>query len=1105
MAYKYDVFISYRHAAFDTKMAKQLQYRLEHYHIPRQIRKSTGHARGFRVFRDKDELPVTDDLGDTLHTALRESAFLVVLCSPRTEESLWIRKEIEYFLETHDRSQVLTVLIEGEPEDVIPDLLSARNENGENTEVAACDYRRSSGRERRRELHRLASAILECPYSALVNRLWKYNMVRLSLSVMAISFVFTMLVYNNYQVSMINEQLTDSLSDVQKMNAELEETNRKLTKENQENLKKESRILSDQSEEAFNKGDRIEALRYALKASSNGAQDVTEAENALWRAAGFYSEEPQIEMKKRFSMTDAGIEDISAGIIEGRECLAVLDSSGECAVWNVQSEEGDYTGKQIFHASLEENVQNGRIFLLETGDVIIAVPDRITIYSVTMQQKVWERQIEYDGGIEDNGFIKCEKIEISPQQDEILWIYSNNTVPYLAICLNLEKRTFVRQLLNEETDPVTGAAAEEQWVFSRRGETGYICTKSSFSAGKTRIDIMMTLPGVNGIKTVPCEIEGNYQFDEDSSFISLDKTVVFAAENTDENCHAVFCYDPDSQKILWQADLGSQYPADEYSPVMFLRENRKTAAVILNNMLCEYDLETGQSEDLIMLPETVIAEGQTQEQMSLMLLSDFSVITWTRDNTMMQLQGTARTGLIEDYERETSEYEPQIYYTDHNLYIYRRSFKSVDCFSIDPDGGETLEDNHPDDTGEYEYSYYPCPTGIAEIRTDKDSREFEIALLKASGETEWIKNVKTVQSDGKLYFSASISGGWLVLIEPVKYTHNCVLHILRTEDGKEEVRTINDCCYSNWPGEDFRITDQWLYYSDLKGVNRVNLSETRTETETVYSWKTAHRNFRDFGDNLFSVSGDDAVVLIRDPESSVNQSSDIWHIVKPGSGEEENSLQFMSPHKKFAAQSWSEDEKIVSREGELSVIWSPDNKQFAIVSENESVIYDCEGLEKGRFRCDAEEDIVGLLDGALYSKYGFRQLHLLKKTAGNDPQMMNHQDYYNESDLTERYGGYIRSYDGNTGHMIEIDSETIGYLDNNIRKLILIDPAELSVKYSIDNVIAIYPESNMIVQVETDKSNRLNCEWKKLYTSDEMKERASSLLSEMEVICSDDF
>ena len=119
----YNAFISYKHEADDIEIAKAVHHGLEFYHIPGRLRREYGKKRINKVFRDKDELGLTNDLTDTIYQALDNSDHLIVICSTETKKSLWVQKEIEYFLKSHKRKDVFTVLVNGEPEDVIPDIL----------------------------------------------------------------------------------------------------------------------------------------------------------------------------------------------------------------------------------------------------------------------------------------------------------------------------------------------------------------------------------------------------------------------------------------------------------------------------------------------------------------------------------------------------------------------------------------------------------------------------------------------------------------------------------------------------------------------------------------------------------------------------------------------------------------------------------------------------------------------------------------------------------------------------------------------------------------------------------------------------------------------
>ena len=117
---KYTAFISYRHAAPDEAVAKRLHTLIENYGIPREIKKARRLKRMGRVFRDQEELPLSSDLGADIRRALDDSEWLIVICSPRYLESQWCNAELDYFIASGRRDRILTVLVEGEPEDSFP-------------------------------------------------------------------------------------------------------------------------------------------------------------------------------------------------------------------------------------------------------------------------------------------------------------------------------------------------------------------------------------------------------------------------------------------------------------------------------------------------------------------------------------------------------------------------------------------------------------------------------------------------------------------------------------------------------------------------------------------------------------------------------------------------------------------------------------------------------------------------------------------------------------------------------------------------------------------------------------------------------------------------
>ena len=121
----YNAFISYRHSKLDSAVAISLHRKLERFRLPGNLRKDYPKDKWKieRVFRDEDELPLADNLSDPIEEALKNSDFLIVICTPRLPESKWCAKEIETFKKLHGQDHILAVLAEGEPDDSFPEAI----------------------------------------------------------------------------------------------------------------------------------------------------------------------------------------------------------------------------------------------------------------------------------------------------------------------------------------------------------------------------------------------------------------------------------------------------------------------------------------------------------------------------------------------------------------------------------------------------------------------------------------------------------------------------------------------------------------------------------------------------------------------------------------------------------------------------------------------------------------------------------------------------------------------------------------------------------------------------------------------------------------------
>ena len=208
--YRYEAFISYRHVEPDRKWAKWLHSALETYRVPKKLVKDQVVApRIRRIFRDEEELPASADLKKDIEAALKESRFLIVVCSRRTPESEWVNKEVVRFRQMGRDERILALLIEGEPGEAFPRSLreirrtivdgqGLTREQIEDVEPLAADVR-PIRKENKRHLKRMArlrmlACILGCRFDDLRQREQERHVQRLTVLGALLALILSIMV-----------------------------------------------------------------------------------------------------------------------------------------------------------------------------------------------------------------------------------------------------------------------------------------------------------------------------------------------------------------------------------------------------------------------------------------------------------------------------------------------------------------------------------------------------------------------------------------------------------------------------------------------------------------------------------------------------------------------------------------------------------------------------------------------------------------------------------------------------------------------------------------------------------------------------------------------
>ena len=377
----YNAFISYKHAPLDIKIASHVQKQLEHFHVPGSLKGKIEHEKITRIFRDKDELPITSDLTETLTNALEKSEYLIVICSTNTKESMWVKREIQTFLKTHTKDKIFTVLCDGEPQDVIPEeLLTGEKEiidaNGFShrinvpVEPLSCDYRMPMSRADKEELPRLAAGLLGCSYDELQRRRRQYRVKRAS-AIIAAAFA-GVLAFGGYMLY----------------------SRMQINKVYMESLRSRSVYLANESRQLLDNGKRADALQLALAALPADKKDkmpvTAPAIRAISEATGAYTSNkgtdftPAWNYKCKYAVkTSIVSEDLSY--------LGALDDAGNIYCWDTETRELVFE-KACFEEPVRIDIPNNETF-------VITYSHKVEAYNIPSGKSMWTYKPDSDTSI----------------------------------------------------------------------------------------------------------------------------------------------------------------------------------------------------------------------------------------------------------------------------------------------------------------------------------------------------------------------------------------------------------------------------------------------------------------------------------------------------------------------------------------------------------------------------------------------------------------------------------------------------------------------------------------------------------------------------------
>ena len=355
--YKYDAFISYRHKELDKFVAENLHKQMESFKLPGNVSRKHkgGRTKIERVFRDKEELPISSSLEDPIIDALKNSEYLVVICTPRIRESIWCKKEISTFIQMHGRDKVLAVLAEGEPDESFPEELlykevTVNNPDGttsvvrEPVEPLAADVRGKNNKEVlkaiKAELPRLLAPMFDMTYDDLKQRHRERRMKKIlaaSLTVAGVCLAFgAVSTVMALQINSQKNQIEEKNMEIVARNAQISSQAEEIRKQNEELSYNQALNLAAEAERKLADGDRIGAIQTAIYALTEyeGIQMpyTEEAQYALTNSLYAYRKSSSIIPD--FQLETVGV--VEAFCVSPEENRAfVVDSANVASIYDV--------------------------------------------------------------------------------------------------------------------------------------------------------------------------------------------------------------------------------------------------------------------------------------------------------------------------------------------------------------------------------------------------------------------------------------------------------------------------------------------------------------------------------------------------------------------------------------------------------------------------------------------------------------------------------------------------------------------------------------------------------------------------------------------------
>jgi hypothetical protein len=221
--FTYNAFITYPPEHPNGVLAGYLLKKLQNYRPPRDLAEQVRPILQKSYYLDTETSCAVNDLTAETVENLRQSRFLIVICSPGARQSERIIQEIEFFRGLGRERNILVVLAKGQPEESIPETLyqSVQNRKVANqpetremlpkepffADIGARGLYRSLWRLRDKKLQ-LIAPILGCRYDDLIQRHHRRKVWRLRVFIISANLVLLIAgIYTFWQLRYTETQI----------------------------------------------------------------------------------------------------------------------------------------------------------------------------------------------------------------------------------------------------------------------------------------------------------------------------------------------------------------------------------------------------------------------------------------------------------------------------------------------------------------------------------------------------------------------------------------------------------------------------------------------------------------------------------------------------------------------------------------------------------------------------------------------------------------------------------------------------------------------------------------------------------------------------------